>query len=124
LEDCNVDTEAKCFRGKKREKIFGVVIKREKDVFDWVWCLLTRQAKLPQAQGTCKAFTSHTKKVFCNLSFENVLKTLARLGGDPPSPPEKNSARTILHRLLVDCNKYENAAHCSACLTQYSAKSF
>ena len=87
-KDYNVETEVNFFGGKQRGKFFGFFID---DVFHWFGCLLTRQAKSPMAQGTCQSIHISHEKVFCIISFGNVLKTLDRAWGNP-HPPEINNA--------------------------------
>ena len=68
---------------------------REKDVFHWFGCLLTRQAKSPKAQGTCQNIHIFHCKFCCIISFGNIL---INLGGRPPFSPGINNARPPIHQ--------------------------
>jgi len=60
------------FEEKRGKKNFGVVMKREKGVFHWVGCLLTI---IPTDTRNMQSIHFLHEKVFCIISFENVLKT-------------------------------------------------
>ena len=69
---------------------------REKDVFHWFGCLLTRQTKSPKGQGTCQIIHIPHETFFCIISFGNVLKTLGAWGGGKGAVgPQANISRSL-----------------------------